>query len=781
MNFTPAFHLIKNFRVILPLIMLIILIISAGYVYQHIADENIRREKYDDLKIITQFKVNQIVEWNAERYSEAQFFSTDPTLIRHTSELLKGKDGLRTKSSLQKSLSLIKENHGYGNIFIVSANKKLLFSLDPQYKTVEQSTYNNIDSVSVSSSILSTGLYFCSEESTIHLDLVAPIFDQSKKIIATLVFRIDPYRYLYPLIQSWPVPSRTSETLLIRKEGDSVLFLNELRHKKNTAFKLRIPLTDKVVPAVQAVLGYPGIFEGYDYRGVEVLSYTTNIPGSRWFMVAKVDKSELLSELGFRTTIVTILMIVLILLSVAGFAWFYYSRQKNIFRELFLKEKELREAQEEFKTTLYSIGDGVITTDKNGIVKQMNPLAEKLTGWSEADAKGKSLENVFNIINEQTRQGVVNPVKQVLVEGVVVGLANHTLLITKEGKEIPIADSGAPIKNEKDEITGVVLVFSDQTRQRAAQKKLEESKEKYKNLFQSIRDAIILADTDRNIINCNPAFSEIFGYSFDEIKGKKTITIYENEQQFVELGEAMIAHSDSKPFNYTVNYKRRDGTVFPGETAVFYLKDSNGNTEGFISLIRDVSERIKAETALKESERFLSEAQSIAHLGSYVWDISTGFWKSSKILDCIFGIDENYIRSFEGWADLIHPDWKIVMTDYVKNVVVGEHKKFEKEYKIIRQVDGRERWVYGLGDVELDKNNQPLKLIGIIIDITDRKMVEEELRKLKDELEIKVVEKTKELNERVAELERFRDATVDRELRMKELRDEIDRLKNEKS
>jgi len=198
-------------------------------------------------------------------------------------------------------------------------------------------------------------------------------------------------------------------------------------------------------------------------------------------------------------------------------------------------------------------------------------------------------------------------------------------------------------------------------------------------------------------------------------------------------------------------------------------------------LIRDVSERIKAETALKESERFLSEAQSIAHLGSYVWDISTGFWKSSKILDEIFGIDENYIRSFEGWADLIHPDWRIVMTDYVKNVVVGEHKKFEKEYKIIRQVDGRERWVYGLGDVELDKNNQPLKLIGTIIDITDRKMVEEELRKLKDELEIKVVEKTKELNERVAELERFHDATVDRELRMKELRDEIDRLKNKKS
>ncbi|MFA0823136.1 MAG: PAS domain-containing protein [Methanomethylovorans sp.] len=131
-----------------------------------------------------------------------------------------------------------------------------------------------------------------------------------------------------------------------------------------------------------------------------------------------------------------------------------------------LAEKALRESEELFRTTLYSIGDGFITTDTNGCLRQMNHVAEKLTGWSEKEAVGKPLEEVFNIINEDTRQQVEIPVRKVLREGQIVGLANHTLLISKDNREIPIADSGSPIVNERGEITGVVLVFRDQTEER---------------------------------------------------------------------------------------------------------------------------------------------------------------------------------------------------------------------------------------------------------------------------------------------------------------------------
>jgi PAS domain S-box-containing protein len=138
-------------------------------------------------------------------------------------------------------------------------------------------------------------------------------------------------------------------------------------------------------------------------------------------------------------------------------------------------KKELEESEEHLKTTLNSIGDAVIATDKNGYVTMMNPLAQKLTGWSLDDAKGKSLNKIFKIVNAHTRKKVASPVEKVLKVGEVVGLANHTVLCSRSGREYQIADSGAPIKNSKGEINGVVLVFRDVTEQYLLEEQLKQT------------------------------------------------------------------------------------------------------------------------------------------------------------------------------------------------------------------------------------------------------------------------------------------------------------------
>lgn len=140
-------------------------------------------------------------------------------------------------------------------------------------------------------------------------------------------------------------------------------------------------------------------------------------------------------------------------------------RRKNI--------EALKLSEELFRTTIYSIGDGVITTDIDGRIMQMNTIAEQLTGWKETEARGMAVTEVFKIVNEDTFITVENPIEKVLKEGEIVGLANHTLLIAKDGKFRPIADSGAPIKNSKGQTTGVVLVFRDQTVERLKQKTLK--------------------------------------------------------------------------------------------------------------------------------------------------------------------------------------------------------------------------------------------------------------------------------------------------------------------
>ncbi|MHA1279136.1 MAG: PAS domain S-box protein [Candidatus Helarchaeota archaeon] len=140
--------------------------------------------------------------------------------------------------------------------------------------------------------------------------------------------------------------------------------------------------------------------------------------------------------------------------------------------------RALKESEEWLSITLKSIGDAVIATDRSGVIRLMNPVAESLTGWTESEAAGRPLKEVFTIISEETRQPAEDPVDRVIREGIVVGLANHTILLAKDGSELFIADSGAPIQDADGNILGVVLVFRDVTERRLAEKKLKESKEK---------------------------------------------------------------------------------------------------------------------------------------------------------------------------------------------------------------------------------------------------------------------------------------------------------------
>ena len=147
-------------------------------------------------------------------------------------------------------------------------------------------------------------------------------------------------------------------------------------------------------------------------------------------------------------------------------------------------EDALRHSEQSLAATLYSIGDGVIATDASGRVARLNPIAEALTGWSEDEARGQPIEQVFNIVDEYTRARAVNPVARIVSEGVVFGLANHTLLISRDGSERPIADSGSPIRSASGAVDGAVMVFRDVSSERRA----EEERERARRAEAAIRE-----------------------------------------------------------------------------------------------------------------------------------------------------------------------------------------------------------------------------------------------------------------------------------------------------
>lgn len=333
---------------IISVIVLCALIITGGYFYYQHEKKAIWQEKNNDLTAIAQLKVNQIYEWLGERMSEALYFSNNPALIQHTFDI---SDDVNTNEAIayfSSRLTPIRERHGYENIFIVGADHELLYSLN-EMNYVDSVTAEYTDSAMMHKLAFLTDFYICQTHQIVHLDIVAPLISSQGRAVGSLVFRIDPNDYLFPLIQSWPTDRKTSETLIIRQDEDSVLFLNELRHMQNTAMNLKVPMSRKDIPAVQAVLGREGVFDGKDYRDVDVLSVIRNIPDTPWYMIAKVDKSEVFSVLYYKAFAIIAFVIMLILLGGAGIAWIYHYRQRNIYRGLYEKEKELGESKEMLK------------------------------------------------------------------------------------------------------------------------------------------------------------------------------------------------------------------------------------------------------------------------------------------------------------------------------------------------------------------------------------------------------------------------------------------------
>jgi PAS domain S-box-containing protein len=277
-------------------------------------------------------------------------------------------------------------------------------------------------------------------------------------------------------------------------------------------------------------------------------------------------------------------------------------------------ETRAQESRDQLLTTLRSIGDAVIATDARGRVTFLNEVAQGLTGWSLEEAKGKALREVFHIVNELTRAEVENPVEQILRDGSIVGLANHTVLIARDGKEIPIDDSGAPIRNREEEMTGVVLVFRDITERRQA----EALSQRLASIVESSQDAIFSKTLDGVIISWNASAARLYGFSAEEIIGRNVSIIVPPDRPNevsdmlgrLKRGEH-VEHFETKRLT-------KEGKVLDIALTISPIKDSAGAIIGASTIARDITERKRVEEALRAGED---------RYRAFVENSSEGIWR----------------------------------------------------------------------------------------------------------------------------------------------------------
>jgi PAS domain S-box-containing protein len=273
-------------------------------------------------------------------------------------------------------------------------------------------------------------------------------------------------------------------------------------------------------------------------------------------------------------------------------------------------EQALQKERDLLRVTLASIGDAVITTDIEGHITSMNAVAESLTGWTSAEATDQPLDNVFRIVNEETRWTVENPATRALREGVIVGLANHTVLIRKDGTERPIDDSAAPIRDEQNQVVGCVLVFRDITERKQAEMGEREREQHFRMLVEQVKDyAIFMIDPQGRATSWNEGVKQVLGFEEADFLGKDimTISIPEDVQNGTAKRELDKAAATGSA-NHDRWMVRKDGSQFFATGITTALHNETGKLVGFMKVMRDQTKQKHLERDLQQVAATLSEA-----------------------------------------------------------------------------------------------------------------------------------------------------------------------------
>lgn len=261
-------------------------------------------------------------------------------------------------------------------------------------------------------------------------------------------------------------------------------------------------------------------------------------------------------------------------------------------------EEILRQHAELLRITLASIGDAVISTDADGRITLMNRVAESLTGWSQADAIGRPLPEVFQVVSERTRQPVENPALRALSQGTIVGLANHTILIARDGSELPIDDSAAPIHDGNGSTVGVVLVFRDITERKQAEK----DQARLAAIVESSDDAILSKSLDGTILSWNTAAERLFGYTPPEAIGKNITLIIPSERLDEERMILERLCRGERIDHFETVRVAKDGRRIHISLTISPIRSTDGQIIGASKIARDITKRIQGEKQLRGNE-----------------------------------------------------------------------------------------------------------------------------------------------------------------------------------
>ena len=732
-------------------ISLTVLISGAGYAFYRSQEGHIKRRSFEQLAAIADLKVHEIMTWRNERIADARsLFALNPFVATYLDLAGKNRADSAAKQNLLRWMAVVIENYGYDSILLLRPDGSLLFSSSPSSETLDPFERTLAASAVAARDIVFSDLYRQSASGAIRFSLFVPILPyRGKAPLGIFLLRIDPHQFLYPLIQSWPAPSQSAESLLVRREGDEVVFLNELRHRRDSALAFGLPLSQPDLPAAQAALGEEGVVEGIDYRGVPVLAAVRRIPNSPWSIVAKVDQDEIYGPIKTRGRYTLALVAVLVIGAGLGVGLLWREQLARFQQRL---NTQLTQQAELLHDVLSASPDHVLMLDKEGRLTYASHGALETLARAQAGAAGTSwLELGFP---PELRQQVQSQLQSVFETGR--RLTDETTFQTGAGRRA-FEYILSPVHGMDRGVDAVVITLRDITERKQVEEELRRARDELEirvrertaelrrtnelleKIFSSTGVMIAYMDRAFNFIRVNRAYAEADERSPEFYVGKGHFDLFPNEEneaifrRVVETGEPHFALQ--KPFYYAAHPER--GVTY-WDWSLHPVKEPSGKVSGIVLSLIDVTERIRAQEKLKQNEELLRNVLELLPVGVWITDqqgqIVQGNPAGHRICagTSYVGIDQHG-KYKEWWLStgkhIAPEDWAAARAITKGETSINEEIEiecFDKTHKIIL-------------NSALPIRNDKQEIVGAIIlhqDITERKRTEMTLKESETQLKL---------------------------------------------
>lgn len=515
----------------LSLLLIVPLIGFAAYVLQR---DQVRAGALGDLRTIATLKADQIENWLAGRRANAQVFAADSAFAELVHASLDSETPL-PQAKIAARLAAVHQAYGYSAVALLDTKGRPIHVVgdysagNPMLHPLLSAAPEDLEGVHDSDLYLDA-------EGQAHIDHVVPLLwrdaaSAKPRLLGLVLLQSHASQFLFPLIQNWPTPSATAETLLVRRDGDAVLFLNELRHQRDTALKLRVPFGSADILGTAALLD-PTLesFEGHDYRGTEVIAAVRSVAGSSWRLAAKIDSAEVFAPLRYLVYWISIVALVALVLIAALLSLLWLQNRR--FAE---SERLARSVRHDRLLGLVFeqpfVGVAIATAD--GCWLQVNDRLCQMFGTTREAFLGEPWLQRIVPADRDRHLSVFHR----LATGKIEQLELELCLLRDDGEIIRVNVSAKSVRNAVGRVDMIVAIAEDVTERRRVENALQTSERRYRALVEQAAEAVLIADLDGKLIEINHAAERLLGYCQKELAGM-TIRDLHPAEQWPRVGAA---------------------------------------------------------------------------------------------------------------------------------------------------------------------------------------------------------------------------------------------------